>query len=340
MSNKGEPLMIRFAIIGSGWRSLFYVRIAKAMPNDFEMCALLCRTKEKADKLAGDYHIYTTCDEADVLAQKPDFIVSAVSKLNMCETCMHWLSYGIPVLSETPAALEQKFLEQLWDMCLNGAKLQVAEQYFLSPLNRKIIAIIESGMIGTPVSITISAMHDYHAASIIRQMLQVGLEDVTISGKTFMLPVTNTKTRYETLTDGEIVNKEEKHLIMEYESGKVAFYDFMSDQYRSEIRNRYLNVRGTRGEIINDKLYYLNEKNIACAQNICYKNPYEDFNLTEDEAAITDILFGMMNYIKTGNEIYPMREALEDSYLSVLMNQIKNDTITTLCSDKNRVWKN
>ncbi len=38
-----------------------------------------------------------------------------------------------------------------------------------------------------------------------------------------------------------------------------------------EIRNRYLNIRGTRGEIINDKLYYLNEDNIACTQNIDYK---------------------------------------------------------------------
>lgn len=154
-----------------------------------------------------------------------------------------------------------------------------------------------------------------------------------------MVPVTNTKTRYETLTDGQVVDKEEKHLIMEYESGKIAFYDFMSDQYRSEIRNRYLNVRGTRGEIINDKLYYLNKSNIVCSKNIDYKNPYATFNLTQDEAAITDILFGMMNYINTGKEIYPMREALEDAYLSILMNQIENDKITTLYSDKNRVWK-
>ncbi len=48
-----------------------------------------------------------------------------------------------------------------------------------------------------------------------------------------MVPVTDTKTRYETLTDGQVVDKEEKHLIIEYESGKIAFYDFMSDQYRS-----------------------------------------------------------------------------------------------------------
>lgn len=120
---------------------------------------------------------------------------------------------------------------------------------------------------------------------------------------------------------------------------RAAKLHFMSDQYRSEIRHRYLNVRGTRGEIINDQLYYLDEKNIACSKHICYENPYAAFHLTEGEAAIANILFGMATYIQTGKEIYPIREALEDAYLSILMNQIENDKITVLCSDKNRIWK-
>ncbi len=47
----------------------------------------------------------------------------------------------------------------------------------------------------------------------------------------------------------------------------------------------------------------------------------------------------MMDYINTGKEIYPMKEAVEDAYLSILMNQIEHDKITTLYSDKDRVWK-
>ena len=42
----------RFVIVGSGWRSLFYVRIAKEMPEVFEVAALLCRSEEKAQKIA------------------------------------------------------------------------------------------------------------------------------------------------------------------------------------------------------------------------------------------------------------------------------------------------
>ena len=41
-----------FIIIGSGWRSLYYVRIAKAMPDILRLDAMYCRTQEKADKMA------------------------------------------------------------------------------------------------------------------------------------------------------------------------------------------------------------------------------------------------------------------------------------------------
>lgn len=34
---------IRYAIIGSGWRALFYIRIAKALPEQFEVTGILVR---------------------------------------------------------------------------------------------------------------------------------------------------------------------------------------------------------------------------------------------------------------------------------------------------------
>ena len=45
------------------------------------------------------------------------------------------------------------------------------------------------------------------------------------------------------------------------ESGKVAWYDFDSEQYRSPIRKNMIKVQGVRGELINDELYYLDDKN-------------------------------------------------------------------------------
>ena len=32
---------LRYLIVGSGWRSLFYLRVAQALPERFEVCAML-----------------------------------------------------------------------------------------------------------------------------------------------------------------------------------------------------------------------------------------------------------------------------------------------------------
>ena len=315
----GKKILIRFAVIGSGWRSLFYVRIARALPDMFELTALLCRGQEKADRIQKEYGIHTTTSEDEIIASKPDFVVSAVNKSSMSDVVRYWAAKGIPVLSETPAGLDIDILKAIRQDVENGARIQVAEQYFLYPSIKALIDECKSGTIGEPVSLTISAMHDYHAASVIRRMLGTGLEDVAITGKTFFMKVTDTRTRYEVLTEGRVVEKEEKHLVMEYADGKTAFYDFMSDQYRSPIRNRYINLRGTRGEIINDTVYYLDKDNLAACKKLDITNPYGYAGLSEDEAAITGILLGMKNYVDTGKEVYPMDEALYDAYIGILM---------------------
>ena len=69
-----------FIIVGSGWRSLYYVRVAKALPDIFQLDAMLCRTKEKADKMAEELSINTTTSIQECVDYKPDFAVIAVNK--------------------------------------------------------------------------------------------------------------------------------------------------------------------------------------------------------------------------------------------------------------------
>ena len=333
---------IRFAIIGSGWRSLFYVRIAKALPEYFTLTALCCLSQEKAQRFAQEFHIPAVTSEEEVISSCPDFIVSAVSKTNMWDTVVHWMDLGFPVLSETPAGLSFSQLAKLWEMRQNKEKpvqLQVAEQYQFYPRYQAMINLAKSGRLGEPVSLYLSAMHDYHAASIIRCLLNTGLEEVRLTGNTFQMPVTETKSRYETFTDGKIALKDQRLVTFEFEKGKLAFYDFMSDQYRSPIRSRNLHLRGTRGEAVNDTVYFLNQDNlpqkeklqfkadpltgeileISIQDETLYTAPFGSCGLPEDETAIAQMLAGMKTYLDTGKEIYPLEYALEDAYLALLM---------------------
>ena len=74
-----------FIIIGSGWRSLYYVRIAKAMPDILRLDAMYCRTQEKADKMAEEFSIHTTTSIEECVGYKPDFAVVAVNKTSICD---------------------------------------------------------------------------------------------------------------------------------------------------------------------------------------------------------------------------------------------------------------
>ena len=103
-----------FIIIGSGWRALYYVRVAKALPEIFSLDAMYCRTQEKADLIAGQYQIHTTTSIEECAAYKPDFAVVAVKKDAICDVSMEWLDRGITVLSETPAALDMDSLNKLY----------------------------------------------------------------------------------------------------------------------------------------------------------------------------------------------------------------------------------
>lgn len=141
---------LRFIVVGSGWRSLFYWRIAQALPERFELCAMLCRTEGKAEKMHREYGVPVSTSAVQCAALHPDLVVVAVNKASIAAVSTEWLARGFAVLSETPAALEEDALRALWQLHRQGAKLQVAEQYWLYPTLAKRLAAVHSGALGTP----------------------------------------------------------------------------------------------------------------------------------------------------------------------------------------------
>ena len=71
---------LTYVVVGSGFRSLYFARIAARYPKLFHMPYLLCRTQEKADRIAGEHGIPTTISLEACLQAKPDFVVIAVNR--------------------------------------------------------------------------------------------------------------------------------------------------------------------------------------------------------------------------------------------------------------------
>ena len=343
-----------FIIIGAGWRALYYVRIAKAMPDIFCLDAVYCRTQEKADKIAREYQIHTTTSNEECAAYKPDFAVIAVNKAEICNVAVEWMDRGITVLSETPAALDIEALKKLYGYYKAGKKQVVAEQYREYPSNKAALRLIGSGIIGDVNCMNISLAHEYHGVSLMRAYLGIRPdENFTVSGKMYEFPTTETLTRYEQFTDGRVANKKRCVAAFEYDCGKTAWYDFDSEQYRSPIRKNTVKVQGIRGEMIDDRIYYLDKNNkgqadqiitgfhitrtdnpnpnlseiyevekISCVGKVLYEPQWGLRGLSEDETAVATLMIKTALYNRDEAPApYSVEDAIADAYAAILLKE-------------------
>jgi predicted dehydrogenase len=352
---------LRFVVIGSGWRSLFYARIAKAYPDCFHLVAFLCRSKEKAQWLQEETGIKAVTSPEECQSENPDFVVVAVNKDAIFQVTREWALKGYPVLCETPAAMELEDLQELWRLhTQEGARIQVAEQYFEYPVFHAAIEISKRGYLGDPYIVNISAVHDYHGASLIRRLLGTGLENMKVYGKKYVYPIVETDSRQGFIEDGRMSDRERVRLTFEFEGGKTAFYDFNGIQYHSRIRSRHLNVQGARGELDDWTLRCVGEdsrsreyqiikepfetgngiKEIYMGQELLYRNPFYELGkangLPQDETAIGTLMLGMRRFIEEGLEVYPLSEGLQDAYVRILMEQALKSG--QMVESKTQVW--
>lgn len=352
---------VRFAVIGSGWRSLFYWRIAKTYPELFQMTAMLCRTEEKAEKMKKEYGIPAVTSAKELREGKPQFAVVAVNKASIAQVTMEWAGAGYPVLCETPAALTLVDLEALWNLRKQGARIQVAEQYFLYPAFAAALETVKKGYLGEVFAVDLSAAHEYHGASLIRRFLGVGLENATLTGKKYVFPVEETDSRYGPVSDGRVSMRERVRMTFDFEGGKSAFYDFDGIQYHSFIRSRHLKLQGQRGELYDRTLRYVDKshavheefireecirqgegiKRVLLGDEILYENPFYRLGkpqlLPQDETAVASLLLGMERYVEDGAECYPLAEALQDAYMQILMEEALKSGAPVKSEDQ--VWK-
>ena len=123
--------MIKYGIIGAGWRSQFYLRIAELLPQKFSVSGIYIRNSEKQKEFADKYNVNICSSLEELLKTDFDFIVSCVNKDNISKMIKTLAAKDIPVLTETPVT----------DSTLTG-KVQVAEQFHFMPRNQAYKRII------------------------------------------------------------------------------------------------------------------------------------------------------------------------------------------------------
>ncbi|MBR4910604.1 MAG: Gfo/Idh/MocA family oxidoreductase, partial [Clostridia bacterium] len=315
--------MITFGLIGAGWRSEFYLRIAALMPQIFSVSGIFIRNPEKHKEFSEKYDAPIFDNLNDLLNTDFDFIVSCVSKDSINETAQMLANKDIAVLTETPVT----------DGELTG-RIQVAEQFHFMPQNQAYKAIINSGILGKVNQVQLSCCHDYHAASLIRFFLDIKEEK---PHKT-EIKLTDKLSRYNSragLINPTAVNSEQKIVVLDF-GQKNAVYDFNYEQYFSDIRSSRIVIRGTNGEIANDTVTYLKDGlphsftinrsyigkkenldgfslvNLSGNGQILFENPFMPARLSDEEIAIATCLVKMKEYVNSGEEFYSVKDAYTD----------------------------
>lgn len=313
-------------------------RVATTYPKLFRALSL-CRSDEKAALMTAHTGVKATTSIDECRTFHPDFVVVAVDRSHVFEVTEEWVNRGYPVLTETPIADDMQKLQKIWRMVMQGAKITCCEQYHRYPILHAGLKALKEGLIGEPSSMYISLVHDYHAASLIWSSLGIRPgATYTLLGKRQTNTVTETDSRYGAIRDGRETESERDMVLISFENGKEAVYDFNPIQYRSYIRSRHMIIRGTRGEWSDTIVSYLDEANephrryllpeideryrMLDTQALRDKRRNWLFELApdtvQDEYAIASILLDMGQYISGGPAPYSVQQALDDALFWIM----------------------
>ena len=341
----------RIGFIGSGWRAHGYMRVIRELSAWMEVAGVLVHSAQSREKMDSEYpgKIYTNLEE--FLQQDYTFVMVMVPGREALHYNAALMERGIPVLSETPPGFGVQELNECWKLKQKfNARIQVTEQCHLRPYYQAVLHLVRSGMLGKIVSVDMGILHDYHAMSIIRNCMGLSFENCEIEAQEFYVPVHYHCGR-EGLHAENAGNLKQDHLkraSMVFETGQLAFYDFSDEQYFNYFRTKHLTVRGTLGEIADEKVACLGPDGLPVTGTIrrdalgewenlegcglrsltlngapIYQNPYihRDVRLNDDEIAMACMMEGMAAYVRGGEEIYPLKEALQDTYLHLMLDE-------------------
>lgn len=337
---------IRFGIVGSGWRSEFFLRVARELPERFDVVGLVTRSEDTGRRIRDIWGVRSFASIEDlVAATSPAFVVVSVPRDVAPQIIRRLAELRVPVLTETPPGPDIRALSSLYELVRQGAVVQVTEQYHLSPLLRAQLHLAASGRLGRVSQVLVAQCHDYHGVSIMRRALGVGFDAVTITASIFESPLVQGPSRHGDPQQEVVITAEQVSARFDF-GDRLGVYDFAAEQYFSWIRANRLLVRGDRGEINDLDVRYLADyrtpvstslrrmaageggnlegfflRGIMAGTEWVFTNDFMPARLSDDELAIAECLVRMAEHVQGGPDLYSLAEASQDHYLSLLMQE-------------------
>ena len=337
-----EP--VRIGIIGAAFRAQYFIRLALRFPGELELVGVVARREETRREVAEQWRVpvYATPEEL-LEGGSPEFVVTSVSWDANPGLIEAVVSRGVAVLSETPPASDLEGLRHLWERVGDSGLVQVAEQYMRLPTHAARLAAVRRGLVGELSSVHISSTHLYHAASIIRTFLGVGFEAASVSARSFTGPLVNPADRGGWTHDLTARQATTTIATLEFESGRSAVYDYTDNQSRNRLRSRRLLLRGSTGEISNDRLvrivdaetilesrierrqsgYELDLEGFDTAHlsldgEVLWRNPFVGMRFNDEEIALSSMLLETAEWVRGfGPAPYPLAQAAQDHALGL-----------------------
>ncbi|MBE0601391.1 MAG: gfo/Idh/MocA family oxidoreductase [Firmicutes bacterium] len=339
---------LRIGLVGTGWRSHFFIRIAQMLPERFQIVGAVYRS-EHGRETALRWGVPGFANHQALVDLAPDYVILSVDRDSMGGLMRFYARHGVPLLIETfPAKDVDELLGLYHD--LTGAKIQAAEQYPWQPLNAARLALANSGILGRVYQMQTSLPNGYHAVSVQRKLLHAGQRCPVIRANRYTHAMADGPNRSGDPTEDKLVDAKQTLYQLDY-GDRQAINDLEDNQHRSFIRTQHWVIRGERCELRGEDVLYLKELLTPCrftlervmageGQNLeglylrgvrggshgwYYQNPYIPARLFDDEIAVAACMDRMGTYLETGEAFYPLEEELMDLYLALMIQKAADE---------------
>lgn len=323
---------MKAVLFGTGWRAMFFVRIAEMVPSLLTITSVYTHAEERAEEMRAR-GLNASADLNEVLSAEHDAVIVASGKNGFYEMMMKLKERGEFIISETSfLPLSDRELATLED-----AKGATAEQYQFTPLYASIIASLP--MIGRIDQVYISGLHNHHAASIARAVLGIDDEIPELLGSAdYGSRMLKTGERKGMDTAGEMEDYTRSLRMLKFSKG-LFINDFSSNQYHSYFYGKRIEIRGEKGIITEQGVNTVDDNNfpvflpfvfhrdisvgngsmtlthVSLGERTVFINPFYPENLNDDEIGIALLL----KNIEEGLQYPSVRDGILDAKLGKML---------------------